>query len=278
MKTNIGLTFKKKLQAGEPVVGQMIGPKNDPDKTVRTLKNIGYDFLCIDNEHSLVGKETIFEYISAARELEMPILMRPEEKTDNFRPYLDSGINGLMVSGVEAIEEAIFAVNQAYFPPIGHRGAGISMSPYLLDGQSPVEMTLSDITEYVNNNTLVFPIVESEAGLKDLRRILSLEGVTGISVGPNDFVLSMYDIPPRVTRAELFKSEAVEARFRQIIEMCKEAGKSAGMGALSPQGFVKWAKQGYRMFFLGYVINNNAESLKPRVEELKTLLKQNLAR
>lgn len=276
MKTNIALDFKKKLQKGRPVVGQMIGPNNDPDKTVRTLKNIGYDFLCIDNEHSLVGKETIFEYIRAARESEMPILMRPEEKTDNFRPYLDSGINGLMVSGIEAVEEALFAVNQAYFPPIGRRGAGFGMSPYLLDGQNPNEMTLSDITEYVNNNTLVFSIIESEAGVKDLHRILNMEGVTGISVGPNDFVLSMYQTPPNVLRAELFKNEAVEARFSQIIEMCKIAGKPAGMGALSPQGFMKWAKQGYRMFFLGYVINNNAESLKPRVEELKALLKQTL--
>jgi 2-keto-3-deoxy-L-rhamnonate aldolase RhmA len=107
LKKNIGLEFKRKLQAGEPVIGQMIGPRNDPDKTLRALKDIGYDFFCIDNEHSLVGKETIFEYVRVARELEMPIIMRPEEKTDNFRPYLDAGINGLMVSDIETVEEAL---------------------------------------------------------------------------------------------------------------------------------------------------------------------------
>lgn len=273
MKKNVGFDFKRRLQSGEPVIGQMIGPRNDPDKTVRELQRIGYDFICIDNEHSLVGKETIFEYIRVARELEMPILMRPEEKTDNFRPYLDAGINGLMVSGIETVEEALFVVNQAYFPPIGHRGMGVNMSPYLLDGHNANDMTLFEITEYVNNNAMVFTIVESEASVRELHRILRLEGVTGISVGLNDFVLSMHQFPPKVKRSELFTSEAVETRFTQIIDMCKEAGKPAGMGALTPQGFMKWAKQGFRMFFLGYVIDNNTESLKARVEELKALLK-----
>jgi len=208
----------------------MIGPRNDPDKIVKALQSIGYDFICIDNEHSLVGKETIFEYIRVARELEMPILMRPEEKTDNFRPYLDAGINGLMVSGVETVEEALFAVNQAYFPPIGHRGMGVNMSPYLLDGQNANDMTLFEITEYVNNNAMVFPIVESEASVKELHRILRLEGVTGISVGPNDFVLSMYQIPPKVKRTELYTSEAVETRFTQIIERCNAPRFRAAMG------------------------------------------------
>jgi len=276
MKKNIGLDFKKKLQAGEPVIGQMIGPRNDPDKTLGALKDIGYDFFCIDNEHSLVGKETIFEYIRVARELEMPIIMRPEEKTDNFRPYLDAGINGLMVSDIETVEEALFAVNQAYFPPIGHRGMGVNMSPYLLDGQNANDMTLREITEYVNNNTMVFAIVESEAGVRELHHVLRLEGVTGISIGPNDFVLSMYQFPPDVKRSELFTSEAVEARFAQIIDMAKETGKPVGMGALTPQGFMKWAKRGLRMFVIGYIIDNNAENFKPRIEELETLLKSSI--
>jgi len=273
MKKNVGFDFKKILQSGEPVIGQMVGPRNDPDKTVKALQDVGYDFICIDNEHSLVGKETIFEYIRVARELAMPIIMRPEEKTDNFRPYLDAGINGLMVSGIETVEEALFAINQAYFPPIGHRGMGVNMSPYLLDGQNANDMTLFEITEYVNNNTMVFTIIESEAGVRELHRILRLEGVTGISVGPNDFILSMYQFPPKVKRSELFTSEAVEARFTQIIDMCKAAGKPAGMGALTPQGFMKWAKQGFRMFVMGYIIDNNAESFRPRVSELKALLK-----
>ena len=71
----------------------------------------------------------------------------------------------------------------------------------------------------------------------------------------------------------MFTSEAVEKRFTQIIEMCKEADKPAGMGALTPQGFMKWAKQGFRMFVLGYIIDNNAEIFRPRIEELKALLK-----
>ncbi len=54
----------------------------------------------LDNEHSLLGKETIYRYIRACRENELPVMMRAEEKTSNFRSYLGSGINAMMLPRV----------------------------------------------------------------------------------------------------------------------------------------------------------------------------------
>ena len=150
MSLNATYNLKLKMQEGKIIFGQTIGPGNDPEKTVKALKDFGYDFIMMESEHSLLNKETIFEYIRASRKLDIPILLRPEEKTANFRCYLDAGVNGLMVPQVNTVEEALYAVNHSYFPPIGHRGSGIGMSPYLLDFQNLAEMPLLEITEYVN--------------------------------------------------------------------------------------------------------------------------------
>jgi len=272
MALNVTLNFKKELQKGKIVFGQTIGPGNDPEKTVQALKDFGFDFIMMETEHSLVNKETVFEYIRVSRKLEMPILLRPEEKDGHFRCYMDAGINGLMVPGVNTAEETIYAINQCYFPPIGHRGSGIGMSPYLLDSQNLAEMPLSDICEYVNDNIVLFPQTESVECISNLHRILALEGVTGTIVGPNDLVLDIYGTPPKMLRSETVSAELVEGKLREIARTCKKAGKVAGIGGFAPKGLAKWAKEGYRLFMLGYVVDNNYEKLKPAIAEMKSLL------
>ena len=272
MEKNVTYDFKKRLHAGEVVFGQTIGPGNDPEKTVRALKDFGFDFIMMESEHSLLNKETIFEYIRVSRKLDVPILLRPEEKTANFRCYLDAGVNGLMVPQVNTVEEALYAVNHSYFPPIGHRGSGIGMSPYLLDFQNPAEMPLLEITEYVNNNMVFFPQTETLECISNLHRILSLDGVTGTIVGPNDLVLDIGGIPPKALRSELVATDIVEEQLRQIAKICRETGKVAGIGGFAPKGLAKWAREGYQLFMLGYVIDGNVDNLRPRVEEMRALL------
>ncbi|MBU2534946.1 MAG: aldolase/citrate lyase family protein [Chloroflexota bacterium] len=272
MALNVTLNFKKELQKGKIVLGQTIGPRNDPDKTVKALKDFGFDFIMMETEHSLVNKETIFEYIRVSRELEMPILMRPEDKDGHFRSYMDAGINGLMVPGVNTVEETIYAINQCYFPPIGHRGSGVGMSPYLMDSQNLAEMLFSDICEYVNDNIALFPMTESLECISNLHRILALDGVTGTIVGTNDLVLDIYGTPPKMLRPETASAPIVEDRLREIARICKKAGKVAGIGGFAPKGLAKWAKEGFQLFMLGYVIDNNYEKLKTAITEMKSLL------
>ncbi len=272
MAKNVTYNFKMKMQSGEKVFGQTIGPGNDPEKTVRALKDFGYDFIMMENEHSLVNKETIFEYIRVSRKFDIPIWLRPEEKTANFRCYLDAGVNGLMVPQVNTVEEALYAVNQAYFPPIGHRGAGIGMSPYLLDSQSPAEVPFLALTEYINNNTVIFPQTESLECISNLPRILGLEGVTGTIVGANDLALDIGGINPEALISEMKDTDLVEEKLRQIIKICQDTGKVAGIGGFPPKGLARWAKEGYQLLMLGYVIDGNVENLRPRLEETKALI------
>lgn len=272
MALNVTLNLKKQMEEGKIVFGQTIGPGNDPEETVAALKEYGYDFIMMENEHSLVDKETIYEYIRVSRKLEMPILLRPEEKDGHFRCFMDAGVNGLMIPGISTVEETLYAINQCYFPPIGHRGTGIGMSPYLLDSQNPAEMPLSDICTYINDNVVLFPMTENLQCISNLHRILSLEGVTGTIVGTNDLVLDIYGTPPKMLRSETASAPVVEEKLREIARICQQAGKVAGIGGFAPKGLAKWAKEGYQLFMLGYVIDNNYQKLRPPIEEMKSLL------
>jgi 2-keto-3-deoxy-L-rhamnonate aldolase RhmA len=170
------------------------------------------------------------------------------------------------------LEEALYAVNQSYFPPIGHRGSGVGMSPYLMDGQILAEMPLLAITDYINGNMVLFPQTESLKGISNLHHILGLEGVTGTIVGTNDLVLDIGGISPTALRSETVATDVVEDKLRQIARICRKTGKVAGIGGIAPKGLAKWAKEGYQLFMLGYVINNSVDKLKTAIDEMKSLV------
>ena len=262
------------MESGEIVFTQLIGSGNDPEKTLTALKECGYDFAIVDLEHSLINKETVLEYIRASRKAEIPLIVRPEEVKSDFRPYLDAGVNGLMIRKVNTLEEAKQIVNRAYFPPIGNRGCGI-VNPPLIDYQSITELPFLKITEYINRNMMVFPQVETLEGIANLNQILQLEGITGTIVGPFDLAVDIGNIEPGAIMSEMITGDVVEEKLRQIARICKDASKVAGTGAVcevSQNACAKWAKEGYRLFILGYIRDGILDNLKQEIQEARKSL------
>jgi len=272
VKQDIASEFKQRLVGGAKVFGPLIGPANEPETTVAAIKNIGFDFFMIDNEHSLVGKESIYKYIGLARDYELPILMRPEETNANFRAYLDSGIQGLMVPQVDTVEQAVFAVNQCYYPPLGRRGSGIGMSPYLLDGMDAATTPLATMVEYVNRNIILLPQTESVAAVRELPRTLQLEGITGTVVGTHDLALDIGDYKPGMLRGEVNSQPFIEEKLMAVADACRKAGKVAGMGGFAPKGYAKWAREGFQFFTLGYIRDHNVEKSRALLKEARDLI------
>lgn len=272
MKQDLGYELKQLLAQGGKVFGPLIGPGNEPEPTVAAIREFGYDYFMIDNEHSLVSKETIYTYIGLARQYELPILMRPEDNQVPLSPYVDSGIQGFMVPQVDTLAEACLAADRLYFPPIGHRGSGIGMSPYLVDGMDAASTPLMTMTEYANRNVMLFPQTESLTAVKNLPRILGLEGVTGTIVGTNDLALDIGDYGPDMLRPAVNSRPFIEERLREVVAICRAAGKVPGIGGFTPKGYAKWAREGYQFFTLGYIRDNNVQKVKPVLDEARDLV------
>ncbi len=264
--------LKSRMSNGEIVYGQLIGPGNDPFPTVEALKELGYDFVMIDREHSLVNPETVYAYVRAAAELEIPILMRPEEHYANWRCFLDTGINGLMLPMINAVDEVAQAVDRMYYPPLGHRGYGIGLSPYPLDGKDPAEVPHMQLTEYLNNNMVLFPQTETVNAVSNLREILQLEGVTGTIVGTYDLAADIGGIAPGTSRVQMTRSPSVEAKLSETARICRECGKVAGIGGVPPEDMARWAKEGYQLFMIGYVAEGRVEAVRVPLEKTRQLI------
>ena len=115
-------------------------------------------------------------------------------------------------------------------------------------------------------------MTESRENISDLARILSLEGVTGTIVGTFDLALSLGGIDPNASRLDVLNSRIVEEKLKQIVSICKKMGKVAGIGGFPPEGMARWAKEGYQLIGIGYVIDGNVDSLQSLIEETKSLM------
>ena len=278
MEKNVTYNLKRKMQAGEVVFTAILGVGNDPKKTVKALKDFGYDFIIVDREHSLLNEETVYSYVLAGKEMGIPIFLRPEENFASYRRYLDSGVSGLYLGMVNTIEQAAYAVKQSYFPPIGHRGTSIGMNPQLIDFQSPQEIPYFALLEYVNNNTIILACTESLQGITNLSNILGFDGITGAIAATNDLMLDVAtvvgDAKPKALLAERLTTDFMAEKLREILRICQKAGKVAGIGGLqSPQDYARWAKEGYRVLMLGAARDGDIEKLHRRIEETRALIK-----
>jgi 2-keto-3-deoxy-L-rhamnonate aldolase RhmA len=72
---------------------------------------------------------------------------------------------------------------------------------------------------------------------------------------------------------DVVTSQAVEERLREIVKICQQAGKVAGIGGFTPQVLARWAKEGYNLLIVGYVLHGNVEALRPLIEEARALIK-----
>jgi len=273
MAKNLTFNLKKRLKAGEKFFATLIGWGNEPEPTVKALKDYGFDMLVLDMEHSLIDKREVISYLRVAKEMGIPLLLRPEENYSHFRAYLDAGIEGLILPHVDTVEQAVYGLNQTFYPPLGHRGVGIGASPYLVDPSDLAKVPFLGLTEYLNDNTMLFPMSESLQNISNLRHILELEGVTGTWVGAYDLAFDMGAIDPKVLTPDATSSKAVASKLKEVARICKETGKAAGVGGFSPQGLARWAKEGYQLFSFGYVTDNNVVKVKPLIEEVRALIK-----
>jgi 2-keto-3-deoxy-L-rhamnonate aldolase RhmA len=273
MAKNLTFNLKKRLKAGEKAFGTLIGWGNEPEPTVEALKDFGFDMLILDMEHSLIDKREVIGYLRAAKKAGIPLLLRPEENYSHFRAYLDAGIEGLILPHVDTVEQAVYGLNQTYYPPLGHRGLGISASPYLVDPKDIAKVPLLGLTEYINNNTMLFPQTESRQSISNLRHILELEGITGTWVGAYDLAYDMGAIDSKALMTEALNSEAVAEKLREVVRICRETGKVAGIGGFSPKGCARWAKEGYQLFSIGYVTDGKVDKVKPLIDEARALIK-----
>jgi 2-dehydro-3-deoxyglucarate aldolase/4-hydroxy-2-oxoheptanedioate aldolase len=229
------LLLKKRLNAGENLLGTMINIVDHPD-IVKILQVCGFDYFIIDCEHGYMDYSKVAILLAYAREAGIGGFVRvPGPSREAILRYMDMGAAGLMMPNVDTGEQAKALVEHAKYAPLGNRGVSIMRAQ---SGYNP-GMPQAQYMEKMNNETILIVQIESRKAVENIAEIIGTPGIDLAFIGPNDLCLSL-GIPGGTDRPEFL--EAVQ----KIIDACAKAKKHSGIQAMTPELMKSWISKGMK--------------------------------
>ncbi len=175
--------FKQAIREGRQQIGLWcsIGSAY----ATEVVANSGFDWLCLDAEHSPNDVLTVLPQLQAMSGSSTSAMVRPPwNDMVLIKRYLDIGAQTLLIPYVQSAEEAAAAVRFTRYPPKGVRGVSL-VSRATGYGR---------IKEYVAkaaSEICVIVQVETLEALEQIEAIAAIDGVDGLFIGPSDLAASM---------------------------------------------------------------------------------------
>ena len=231
---------KEKLLSDGTIYGVFC---NLPSPTlVELIGRIGFDFVLVDAEHGPAGVESCEHMVRAADSVDTPIFIRIAMNIrQNILRYLDTGAQGVQLPMVNTREEAEAVVQAIKYPPQGKRGlAGVRAADYGL------VMPLKDYTLIANQETLTVVQIETVEATKNIKEILSVDGIDVFFIGPTDLSTSM-------GHTAQANHPEVQAAIEGLVSQIRASGKVAGTIAYDNEALSKAKKRGFQYIVYGVI-------------------------
>ena len=144
------------------------------------MADAGFDWLCIDLEHSVIDYYEAQQLIMAIQSKGIKAYVRVGENNNRIiKRILDAGADGIIVPSVNSAEEATKAVKAVKYPPFGNRGVGLARAQsYGFGFDSYLNKISKDIKLIVQ--------IEHINAINELDAIIQTDGVDGTFIGPYD--------------------------------------------------------------------------------------------
>ena len=210
---------KRKLRSGQPAYG-VLSTSADP-QIAELFGLAGFDYYMLDAEHGLMDAAQVVDAIRACERLNMTPLVRIGSKDPKIvLQYLDAGMMGVMMPGLETVEEIKMLIDAVKYPPVGKRGMGITRAAnYIAVGNEAV-----DYIQFSNEETMVIPQFEDAALFDRFAEMIAQPGVDAVVIGPRDLSLNM-GFPDGPNHPE------VQEMIDNVVALCRNAGVAAGITA-----------------------------------------------
>jgi 4-hydroxy-2-oxoheptanedioate aldolase len=210
---------KTKLKQKLPVYG-VISTSDDP-QLAELFGLAGFDYYILDAEHGLIDPVQAVSVIRACELAGITPIVRIGPKDPKLvLQYLDAGMMGVMMPGIETRAEMQMLVDAVKYPPQGGRGVGLARaSAYMAYSDKA-----SEYITFANENTLVIPQFEHPALLASFETIFNVPGVDAVMLGPRDLSMAM-GFPDGPNHPE------VQQVIDQVIAACQVNNLVAGITA-----------------------------------------------
>jgi 4-hydroxy-2-oxoheptanedioate aldolase len=232
-----GSELKKRIATGAPILGAWL-TITDP-VMARIYSQLGFDFLLIDTEHNAMNPETLQTVLLMLEGTNTcPIVRVPWHEPTWSKWALDAGAEGILFPNVVDENAARQVVSNCKYPPQGTRGFFPKVASNFL-------MNMQDYVKGINERIQVWIQIESVEGIRNLPKILKVDGIDSIFIGPADLssslgILHQYENP-------LFK-EAMQT----IITQTRQAGLPVAYPASeSPEKIIDRIHNGIQIITIG---------------------------
>jgi 4-hydroxy-2-oxoheptanedioate aldolase len=223
---------------------------------IEVVAMAGVDFLCIDWEHSQIGRERIEDLIRAADVHRAPAIVRvPGHAPESIAAVLDAGAAGVLVPRISNAAQARAAVMATRYPPLGERGVGPGRA-------AAYGYRIPDYLSKANEDLVLAVQVETAEGLANIAEIVAVDGIDVIFIGPGDLSVSIDALGPE-------GKDKLENAIRAIAEAALAAGRTVGIFRPSTSDMAAWSATGISFFllasdtmFLGAAMAENAAAAR----------------
>lgn len=193
----------------------------------------GFDWCCVDTQHGAVRGDRLLGMLQAARSGGTTAYVRvPGNVAHLVGAALDAGADGVIVPQVSTPEQAKAAVAACRYPPGGRRSWG------------PLRARLAEARPEpaaLDGRAACFVMVEDRDGLDNAGAIASVEGLSGILVGPADLALDLTGDPYRAN------DDATVAAAAAVAAACHERGIVPAVFCGGPGNVGRWRDAGFTM-------------------------------
>lgn len=216
------IALKQRLRRQEPVYGILHGLASPAAAEMAALA--GYDVVIIDDEHGPSGRDGLLALAQAIAAGGAASLLRMASHAPlAIGQALDLGIDGLIFSGVESVEQAVALVAATRYPPLGIRGNGVGIAR-----ASGYGLFADRYRAQAAEGPFVCAIVESRRGVEAARAIAAVDGIDAIVVGIHDLSGDL-GVPGNVVHPSV--QEALSRVEQDVVAVGKAVGTITHPGA-----------------------------------------------
>jgi 2-keto-3-deoxy-L-rhamnonate aldolase RhmA len=228
----------RRIASGQPALGGWC--MTGSTVAAEVLARSGFDWVCIDAEHSSVDMTDVQQMIMAIENQGCePFVRIAANQESDIKRVLDAGAKGIIVPMVKSAADAERAVRYVKYPPIGGRS-------YALSRATDYGANSERYFKAANDIVFLTIMIEHIDALRDLDRILEIKSIDAVLVGPYDLSGSM-GIPGQFDNSDFLSA------MSEITRKVKAHALTMGIHEVhpTPAKVRSYIDQGYRFIALG---------------------------